>query len=131
MRTTSRTVVTDVSSCSASRASGDDTEAVSNLMHLAAGSTAKHYNTRKERVGSMWERPYQCTVVQDGAHLLNCICYAHLNMVRARVVAHPSEWRWCGHDEVPGKYTRRRRLIMAEASDASLGAWLVHEPPSA
>jgi putative transposase len=29
-----------------------------------------------------------------------------LNMVRAGVVRHPAEWRWCGHDELTGKRTR-------------------------
>jgi hypothetical protein len=31
----------------------------------------------------MWEHPFHCTVVEDGRHLLNCLVYISLNMVRA------------------------------------------------
>jgi len=84
----------------------DNAEAVSGLMHLAAGATAKQYNLRKAHLGSMWEHPYHCTVVQDGQHLFRCLCYVDLNMVRAGAVPHPSAWRWCGYDELIGKRQR-------------------------
>jgi|APSaa5957512622_1039677.scaffolds.fasta_scaffold80425_1 putative transposase len=88
----------------------DSVEAVSSLMHLASGATAKRYNLRTRRTGSMWQHPYQCTIVEDGRHLLNCLTYIDMNMVRAGVVAHPSEWRWCGHDELVGSRKRYRIL---------------------
>jgi putative transposase len=86
----------------------DDPDAVSGLMHLAAGSTAKRYNLRKGHLGSVWEHPYHCTIVQDGQHLLNCLRYVDLNMVRAGAISHPCEWRWCGYDELTGTRTRYR-----------------------
>jgi len=85
-----------------------DRVAASDLMHLASGSLAKQYNLRKGHEGSVWEHPYQCTAIEDGRHLLNCLRYVDLNMVRAGVVSHPSEWRWCGFDELTGKRTRYR-----------------------
>lgn len=88
----------------------DRIEAVSRLMHLASGATAKQYNLRKGHLGSMWEHPYQCTLVQDGAHLFNCLCYVELNMVRAGAVPHPREWRWSGYDELIGTRERYRLL---------------------
>jgi putative transposase len=87
-----------------------DREAVGELMRLASGSTAKHYNIRKDREGSMWEHPYQCTAVEDGQHLRNCLRYIDLNMVRAGEVLHPREWRWCGYDELTGTRQRYRLL---------------------
>ena len=49
-------------------------------------------------------------MIEDGRHLLNCLRYVDMNMVRAGVVEHPRDWRWCGYDELVG--TRRRyRLI--------------------
>ena len=78
------------------------------LVHLTAGSTAKQYNLRKGHLGSMWEHPYQCTVIEDGRHLFNCLCYVDMNMVRAGVVSHPRKWRWCGYDELTGSRTRYR-----------------------
>ena len=56
----------------------------------------------------MWEHPYQCTRIQDGRHLLNCLRYVDLNMVRAGKVEHPREWRWCGYDELTGQRKRYR-----------------------
>ncbi len=90
-----------------------DVHAVSELVHLAAGSTAKEYNVRKERLGSMWQHPYHCTRVQDGSHLFNCLCYVDMNAVRAGLVEHPREWRWCGYSELMGTRKRYRFLDVA------------------
>ena len=87
-----------------------DRKAVSGFMHLASGSTAKSFNLRKGVEGSMWEHPYQCTIVETGTHLLNCLCYIDLNMVRAGVTEHPGAWRWCGYDELAGIRKRYRLL---------------------
>ena len=76
------------------------------MMHLAAGSTAKQYNLRKGHLDSLWEHPYQCTLVHGPKHLMNCLAYVDLNMVQAGAVKHPSQWRWCGYDELTGKRSR-------------------------
>jgi len=47
----------------------------------------------------------------------------HLNVVRAGVVRHPSEWRWCGHDELIRERTRYR-LIDRDALTKLLGPGL-------
>jgi hypothetical protein len=53
---------------------------------------------------------YHCTMIEDGQHLLNCLRYVDLNMVRCGVVKHPGQWRLCSYDELAG--TRQRyRLI--------------------
>ena len=41
-------------------------------------------------------------------HLHRCMIYVDLNMVRAGVVQHPSEWSFCGYNEIqnpPERYT--------------------------
>ena len=101
-------------------ARADDREGISALMHLAAGSTAKQFNLRKQRMGAMWEHPFHCTQIQDGRHLFRCLCYVDLNMVRAGVVEHPGDWKWCGYHELMG--TRKRyRLVDQDRLVASLG----------
>jgi len=95
-------------------------EAVSNLMHLASGSVAKAYNIRTDRTDSVWEHPYHCTVIQDGQHLLNCLRYVDLNMVRASEVAHPSDWPTCGYRELTGR-RRRYRFLDVEGLTRHLG----------
>lgn len=89
----------------------DEPEAVSAMMQLASATVARHWNRLKRHEGSLWEHPFLCTIVQDGRHLLNCIRYVSLNMVRAgRAAPHPCEWRWCGDDELMGHRTRYRLL---------------------
>ncbi len=90
-----------------------DRLAVADMMKLASGVVAQSLNLRKGHEGSVWEHPYQCTRVQNGTHLLNCLRYIDLNMVRAGKVDHPSQWRWCGYDELLGK-RRRYRIIDLE-----------------
>jgi putative transposase len=87
-----------------------DREAVARLMQLSAGAVAQALNRRKDQQNSVWEHPYQCTMVQDGAHLLHCLRYVDMNMVRAGKVRHPREWRWCGYDELTGQRNRYRIL---------------------
>ena len=71
-----------------------------------------------------------CTVIQDGEHLLNCIRYVDLNMVRAGEVRHPANWPACGYDELTGKRKRYRIIdtkhLVARTgmqSVADLHAW--------
>jgi putative transposase len=92
--------------------------AVSSLMQLASATVARHWNRLKKHEGSFWEHPFQCTIVQNGQHLLNCMRYVSLNMVRAGVVGHPSEWRWCGDDELTGRRSRYRLLAVERMLDS-------------
>jgi putative transposase len=38
--------------------------------------------------------------VESGSHLIQCLVYIDLNMVRAGVVAHPGEWPYSGYNEI-------------------------------
>jgi putative transposase len=59
------------------------------------------------------------TVVETGTHFWNCMRYIDLNMVRARVVGHPTEWPWCGYQEISG---RRRRYRILDLEELPVGA---------
>jgi putative transposase len=65
-----------------------------------AGRTAQEYNQRKSRKGAYWEDRYHATAVATGSHLIQCLVYIDLNMVRAGVVEHPSEWSFGGYNEI-------------------------------
>jgi putative transposase len=59
---------------------------------------------------------YHATGVQWDTHLVKCMVYIDLNMVRAGVVRHPSEWPFCGYNEIqnpPQRYALidRQRLM--------------------
>lgn len=83
---------------------------ISRFMQFVEGRSAQQYNKRKKRKGAFWEDRYFCTMIQNGRSLWNCLRYIDLNMVRAGVVAHPSEWQWCGYNEFMGFHGRCRIL---------------------
>jgi len=87
-----------------------------NTLQLTAGRTAQEYNLRKKRKGAFWEDRYHATAVQDDIHLIRCMVYIDLNMVRAGVVSHPTEWPFNGYNEIqdpPQRYSviDRKRLM--------------------
>ncbi len=67
---------------------------------LLPGATGQEYNQRKIRHGSFWEDRYHATAVEDGDHFRRCLVYIDLNMVRAGVVRHPSQWPFGGYNEI-------------------------------
>jgi len=74
--------------------------ALSRALQLIESRTAQTFNARKERHGSFWEDRYHATAVEDGPQLAHCLTYIDLNMVRAGVVRHPSEWAFGGYYEL-------------------------------
>jgi len=93
---------------------------ISRSMQLVAGRVGQEYNHKKDRKGAFWEDRYHATIVQTNRHLMRCMVYIDLNMVRAGVVAHPSEWDGCGYNEIlnePARY----KIIDREALKNLLG----------
>ncbi len=72
-----------------------DTKApsIARSMQLIAGRVAQEYNNRKRRRGAFWEDRYFATAIATDRHLVRCLTYIDLNMVRAGVVDHPSQWK--------------------------------------
>jgi len=94
----------------------DKGDALSKSLQLIAGRTAQEYNQRKVRKGAYWEDRYHATAIESGEHLLHCLVYIDMNMVRAGVVSHPSQWLHGGYNEIqspPDRYRLidRQRLI--------------------
>ena len=75
-------------------------EVIPQTMQLIAGRTGQEYNQRKGRKGAFWEDRYHATAVEMDSHLIRCLVYVDLNMVRAGVVTHPAEWPFCGYREI-------------------------------
>jgi putative transposase len=75
---------------------------IAKAMHLASSRVAQEFNFRQERRGAFWEDRYHSTAVEANKHLIRCMTYIDLNMVRAGVVSHPSEWRHGGYREIQG-----------------------------
>ena len=83
-------------------------------MQLIAGRTAQEYNLRKKRKGAFWEDRYHATAVEADEHLIRCLVYIDLNMVRAGVVDHASQWFACGYQEIQNP-PKRYRIIDQQA----------------
>jgi len=99
----------------------DESDAISRSIQLVAGRTAQEFNRRKSRKGAYWEDRYHATAIESGEHLLRCLVYMDMNMVRAGAVSHPSEWQHSGYHEIqlPSK---RYRLIDRDRLIALCGA---------
>ena len=90
---------------------------IASSLQLIAGRTAQAYNDRKRRHGAFWEDRYHATAVETGAHLVRCVVYIDLNMVRAGAVEHPRQWRSGGYHEIqvpPRRYHIVERAALAE-----------------
>jgi hypothetical protein len=79
-------------------------------MKLVAGRTAQEYNQRKHRKGAFWEDRYHATAVENGDHLARCMVYMDTNMVRAGAEDHPSQWSFCGYNEI--QEPRRKNVLI-------------------
>ena len=91
-------------------ADGDSKDVISRSMQLVASRTAQEYNWRKKRKGAYWEDRYHATAIERDDHLFRCIVYLDLNMVRAGIVTHPSDWVFSGYNEIQNP--RRRYALI-------------------
>ena len=92
---------------------------------LVAGRTGQEYNLRKNRKGAFWEDRYHATAVESEQHLLRCLVYIDLNMVRAGVVSHPSEWPFGGYGEI--QEPRRKSVLIAYQKLAGLAGFATYD----
>ena len=60
-------------------------DVIPNSIQLIDGRTGQEYNQRKTRKGAYWEDRYHATAVETDNHLIQCLLYMDLNMVRAGV----------------------------------------------
>ena len=74
-----------------------------------------------QRHGARWifsSRRYHATAVESGEHLVRCLVYIDLNMVRAGVVRHPGEWGQSGYQEIQAPPERYSIIDLAALMDA-------------
>lgn len=80
---------------------GDDRrDVIPKSMQLIASRIGQEFNQRKGRKGAFWEDRYHATAIEAGEHFSRCCAYIDLNMVRAGVVSHPSQWPFSGYSEI-------------------------------
>lgn len=102
-----------------------DRDTIARSMQLVAGRCAQEYNERKKRKGAYWQDRYHATAIETGKHLLRCLVYVDLNMVRAGTVRHPSEWKFGGYNEIQSP--RRKCVLIAYEKLATLAGYRRYE----
>ena len=104
----------------------DAKDTIPKSIQLIAARTGQEFNQRKKRKGAFWEDRYHATAVESDNHLIQCLVYIDLNMVRAGIVAHPSEWQFSGYNEIQMP-RERYALIDYDGLQDSLGFDSFHE----
>jgi putative transposase len=87
-----------------------DRNVIPRSIQLVAGRTGQEFNQRKNRTGAFWEDRYHATAVERAEYLFRCLVYIDLNMVRAGIVDHPSQWLFCGYSEIQNP--RRKNVLI-------------------
>ena len=57
---------------------------------------SRWYNRRQDGHGHVWSERFKSVLVQGERALLACMVYLELNSVRAGMVKHPEDYRFCG-----------------------------------
>lgn len=83
---------------------------LSEFMKWLQGTAAGDINRRQKREGAFWKGRFHATLVETGSHLSRCLFYLDMNMVRAKAVRHPEEWRFGGAQELLGLRKRYRAI---------------------
>jgi REP-associated tyrosine transposase len=60
------------------------------------------FNTNAGREGALFERRYRSELVEREAHAYELTRYVVLNPVRAKLCAHPRDWRWSSYRAAVG-----------------------------
>ena len=72
-------------------------EGISRVMQSLGRRYVQSINHRYGRSGTLWEGRHKSSLVQADGYLLSCYRYIELNPVRARMVAHPVDYRWSSY----------------------------------
>ncbi len=78
-------------------ATAPDAQGAGALMKALGQRYVQYVNRRYRRSGTLWEGRFRSCLTQEESYLLACMRYIELNPVRAGMVAHPGEYRWCSY----------------------------------
>jgi len=70
---------------------------LSRIMQTLCFRYTQWVNSRKKRVGHLFQGRYKAIVVDEDAYLAELVRYIHLNPVRAHLVTTPEDYPWSGH----------------------------------
>lgn len=96
----------------------EGTDSASLTMKHLGQRYVQYVNRTYRRSGTLWEGRFKSCLTQSESYVLACYRYIELNPVRARMCAHPRDYRWSsyranagdGHDPVITAHDEYRRL---------------------
>jgi REP element-mobilizing transposase RayT len=67
---------------------------ISRIMQCLTIAYAKYLNARHKRVGHVFQGRFKSRLIDNDSYLLVATRYVHLNPVKAKLAAQPSEYHW-------------------------------------
>ncbi len=103
---------------------------ISAFMHDLQAQFSTWFNSKHDRLGSLWAGRFKNTILETGLAVWNCVKYVTMNPVRAQIVSDPGKYRfgswgaWCTIGVHPFKDRATRHLLQAlpwplKAADSS------------
>lgn len=86
------------------------------------GAYTNYFNTKRQRVGHLFQGRYKAILVEKDAYALELSRYIHLNPVRAGMVQMPGEYRWSSYRSYIGQTARPEWLKISEQLGQFCGA---------
>jgi len=77
----------------------EDKEGISRVMQSIGRRYVQSINTRYKRTGTLFEGRHKASLVDTENYLLVCYKYIELNPVRAKMVEHPSFYKWSSYQQ--------------------------------
>jgi putative transposase len=75
----------------------ESADSLPRLMQSLGRRYVRYINAAYRRTGTLWEGRYRAAPIDSEAYFLACCRYIELNPVRARMVAHPRDYRWSSY----------------------------------
>ncbi len=72
------------------------------LMKNLSHNYAQYYNSQHSYKGHLFEGRYVSCLVEDDTYFIQTSRYIHLNPVKARMTAHPEDYRWSSYKAMVG-----------------------------
>lgn len=72
-------------------------KSIVSLIDLLGESHTQYINRTYRENGSLLGERFNCYIIHDGEHFLECQVYIELNPIRANIVSYPGEYPWSSY----------------------------------
>ena len=85
---------------------------------------SRDYNKKVGRIGTLWEDRFWSCLLEDSAETLTRVArYIDCNAVRAGIVEHPEDYKWCGYAQAHAGREAAQKALAAIFRDSPGIAW--------